>query len=58
MIINKKNWLQDLKQNFQKAQIKAHIKVNNTLPEFYWQLGNHIIEKQKEFAWGSGFFKN
>ncbi len=49
--------LQDLKQNFQKAQIKAHIQVNNILLEFYWQLGNDIIQKQKEFAWGSGFLQ-
>ncbi len=58
-IINNKykSWLQDLKQNFQKAQIKAHIQVNSTLLEFYWQLGNDIIKKQKEFEWGSGFLE-
>ncbi len=58
-IINNKykDWLYELKQNFQKAQIKAHIKVNSTLLEFYWQLGNDIIQKQKEFEWGSGFLQ-
>ncbi|MDP8171459.1 PDDEXK nuclease domain-containing protein [Pasteurella skyensis] len=52
-----KIWLQDLKQDFHKAQIKAHIKVNTTLLEFYWQMGKDIIQKQKDFAWGSGFLE-
>ncbi len=52
-----KNWLYELKQNFRKAQIKAHIKVNSALLEFYWQLGTDIIQKQKEFTWGSGFLQ-
>lgn len=52
-----KNWLKDLKQNFQKTQIKAHIQVNSTLLTFYWQLGSDIIQKQKEFEWGSGFLE-
>ncbi len=52
-----KNWLKNLKQNFQKSQIKAHIRVNSTLLEFYWKMGNDIIEKQKEFKWGSGFLE-
>ncbi len=58
-IINNKykDWLYELKKNFQKAQIKAHIKVNSILLEFYWQLGNDIIQKQKEFKWGSGFLQ-
>ena len=52
-----KNWLTDIKQSFQQAQIKAHIRVNTTLLEFYWQLGQDIIEKQKAFQWGSGFLQ-
>ncbi|PIF03878.1 MAG: hypothetical protein CSA86_04285 [Arcobacter sp.] len=52
-----KNWIQNLKQDFQKSQIKAHIKVNSTLLEFYWQMGNEIVQKQKEFKWGSGFLE-
>ncbi len=52
-----KDWLQEVKQNFQQAQIKAHIKVNSTLLEFYWNLGNDILQKQQDFAWGSGFLE-
>ncbi|MBS9783660.1 MAG: DUF1016 family protein [Pasteurella sp.] len=52
-----KDWLQEVKQNFQQAQVKAHIKVNSTLLEFYWHLGNDILQKQQDFAWGSGFLE-
>ncbi|MEY8238882.1 MAG: PDDEXK nuclease domain-containing protein [Cycloclasticus sp.] len=48
-------WLNGLKQDFQRAQIKASIKVNSTLLAFYWQLGSDIIEKQKSTTWGQGF---
>ncbi len=52
-----KHWVSNIKRNFQQSQIKAHIKVNTTLLEFYWQLGEQIVQKQKEFAWGSGFLE-
>ncbi len=52
-----KNWLSELKQKFQQAQIKASIKVNSTLLEFYWELGGNIVEKQKNAAWGTGFLQ-
>jgi predicted nuclease of restriction endonuclease-like (RecB) superfamily len=52
-----KNWIQELKQKFQSSQIKASIAVNSTLLEFYWNLGSDIVEKQKEFNWGSDFLK-
>ncbi len=52
-----KTWLKEVKQNFQQAQIKAHIKVNSTLLEFYWTLGKDILQKQQDFVWGSGFLE-
>jgi predicted nuclease of restriction endonuclease-like (RecB) superfamily len=52
-----KNWIQELKQKFQSSQIKASIAVNSTLLEFYWNLGSDIVEKQKEFNWGSDFLQ-
>lgn len=52
-----KNWLKDLKDRFQQAQIKAAVRVNSTLIEFYWNLGAEIIEKEKTATWGSGFLK-
>lgn len=52
-----KNWLHEVKQSFTQAQIKAAVKVNSTLLEFYWQLGADIVEKQQSSKWGSGFLK-
>jgi predicted nuclease of restriction endonuclease-like (RecB) superfamily len=52
-----KNWIQELKQKFQSSQIKASIAVNSTLLEFYWNLGNDIVDKQKSSVRGSGFLK-
>jgi len=54
---NYKNWLIEIKQRFQQAQIKAAVKVNSTLLEFYWELGADIVEKQKTATWGCGFLK-
>lgn len=50
-----RSWLKDLKEKVRLSQIKAAVKVNSTLLEFYWELGADIIDKQKSAAWGSGF---
>jgi len=50
-------WLKELKSKLKQAQIKASIKVNTVLLEFYWELGNEIVEKQKNSTWGSGFLQ-
>jgi predicted nuclease of restriction endonuclease-like (RecB) superfamily len=52
-----KSWISELKQKFQQAQIKAAVKVNSALLEFYWELGAAIVEKQKNVTWGTGFLK-
>ena len=52
-----KIWLESLKNKFRSSQIKASIKVNTTLLEFYWDLGEQIVEKQQEYKWGSGFLE-
>ena len=52
-----KQWLIEIKQTFQHVQLKAAVRVNSTLLEFYWQLGTKIVEKQKNSAWGDGFLK-
>ncbi len=50
-------WLKELKKKFRQSQIKAAVKVNSTLLEFYWELGADIVEKQKKALWGSGFLE-
>ena len=52
-----KIWLESLKNKFRSSQIKASIKVNTTLLEFYWDLGEQIVQKQQEYKWGSGFLE-
>jgi predicted nuclease of restriction endonuclease-like (RecB) superfamily len=53
-----KIWLESLKNKFKSSQIKASIKVNTTLLEFYWDLGEQIVAMQKEHKWGSGFLEH
>lgn len=50
-----KKFLEEIKQNFKNSQIKASIKVNSTLLEFYWYLGEKIVLEQKIHQWGSDF---
>ena len=53
-----KQILTDLKSKFKTAQIKASIKVNSELLQFYWYLGEKIIEVQSNYKWGSKFLEN
>jgi predicted nuclease of restriction endonuclease-like (RecB) superfamily len=48
----------DIKQKIQIAQIKAHIQVNTRLLKLYWDIGNMIASKQKLSSWGDSFIKN
>ena len=49
-------WIADIKQRFRQSQIKAAVRVNTTMLEFYWSMGRDIIELRAESKWGSGFF--
>jgi len=53
-----KEFIERIKIKAQQAQIKASVRVNSTLLEFYWELGQEIIEKQKSANWGTAFLKN
>lgn len=48
------HWLEKIKQLYQNSQIKASLKVNSELLEFYWQLGREMYERKIEETWGSG----
>lgn len=39
-----KQWFADIKSRLRNSQIKAAIKVNSTLLEFYWSLGRDIVK--------------
>ena len=51
------SWLKELKQKVRLVQIKAAVKVNSELLQFYWELGQDIVDKQKNAKWGDGFLK-
>ncbi|WP_162263084.1 DUF1016 N-terminal domain-containing protein [Legionella birminghamensis] len=46
------NLLTDIKERLKKAQIRAAITVNHELIKFYWEVGNLIIQEQKNARWG------
>jgi predicted nuclease of restriction endonuclease-like (RecB) superfamily len=50
-----KQWISALKQQFRQAQLKAVVKVNSELLQFYWQLGEDILVRQQGAQWGDGF---
>ena len=53
-----KEFIKRIKLKARQAQIRASVRVNSTLIEFYWELGEEIVLKQKNTNWGSGFLKN
>ena len=50
-------FIRDVKHRIQSAQIKAAVRVNQSLLFLYWELGERIIEKQKESKWGDAFLE-
>ena len=51
---NYKSWLQSLKTRLQQHQIKAAVRVNSAMLEFYWELGRDIVAMKPEKRWGAG----
>ncbi len=51
------NWIVDLKKRYKQSQIKAAIKVNSELIQFYWSLGRDIVKMKSESKWGSKFYE-
>ncbi len=51
------SWLKDVKLRYRQAQVKAAIKVNTELLQFYWQLGKDIVAMHIEGQWGKGVMK-
>ncbi len=49
--------LANIKQRFRNSQIKAAVRVNDTMIEFYWSVGADIVEMQRIHKWGSGVIK-
>ena len=58
MLIDTKfqNWVENLSQNYKKAQIKAAIHVNNELIKFYYKLGEEISKTSFKASYGNRFY--
>jgi predicted nuclease of restriction endonuclease-like (RecB) superfamily len=53
-----KKWIEELKSEIQKSQIKAAISVNQTLLDLYWRIGKSISEKINLGKWGTSVVEN
>ena len=49
-------WLADLKRRYRQSQLRAAVRANSEVLEYYWELGRDIVAKKAESKWGSGFF--
>ena len=52
-----KAWLSDIKFKVRNVQIKAALKVQTELLNFYWELGADIVAKQSQSRWGDGLIE-
>lgn len=50
-------WINKLSLRFKKSQIKAAVKVNSEMLNFYWSVGEDILIQKAESKWGEGFYK-
>ena len=51
-------WIKDLSLRFRQSQIKAAVKVNSELIQFYWELGRDIVEMKADERWTDYFWKS
>ena len=47
-------WLKDGKARFRQSEIKASIRVNTAMLEFYWSIGRDLVALRAEERWGAG----
>lgn len=48
--------LSTLKERFRRSQIKAAVKVNTTMLEYYWSMGRDLSKLHEAAKWGTAFF--
>ncbi len=49
-------WVKELCKRYLQSQIKAAVKVNHVVLQFYWELGKDICYKEAENKYGSKFY--
>ena len=52
-----KKWLGELSDRFRSSQIKAAVRVNSEMLQFYWSIGRDIAQMELSAKYGSGFYK-
>ena len=50
-------WMADIKQRFRQSQVKAAVRVNTAMLEFYWSVGRDLVVLRAEDRWGAGVVK-
>ncbi len=51
-----RNWIKDISRRFRQSQLKAAVKVNSEMLQFYWELGRDITNLSKDAGYGSDFY--
>lgn len=46
-------WKNIIEKRIESAKFNAALHVNTDMLELYWRIGSDILEKQKEFGWGT-----
>ena len=49
-----REFIREIKNRIQSAQLKAAVSVNQELLRLYWDLAERIIARQQASAWGDG----
>ena len=50
-------WVADVKHRYRQSQIRASVRVNTTMLEFYWSVGRDLVRMRAEERWGTGVVK-
>ena len=51
-------WVKELSSRYRRSQIKAAVKVNSVMLQFYWELGKDIVERDADNRYGSKFYSS
>jgi len=50
-------WVADVKHRYRQSQVRASVRVNTTMLEFYWSVGRDLVRMRAEERWGTGVVK-
>lgn len=50
-------WVAEVKHRYRQSQVRASVRVNTTMLEFYWSVGRDLVRMRAEQRWGTGVVK-